>query len=673
VIAGGRVFAVTDGGVLHVLDLRNGARMWTRSIGVYHGTLTYDGGRIYVTDGRGFLMAHDAASGLVLWSRFVTSDGPPVAADGRVYLAYSIVLDGATGEVLSDRVLEHNGGSMPVVDAQRVYFATECRGAAAVTRTNPRVDWRGPPGPCTSDHGGVPSVVYGGRLYNPNPFHTDESELGYIHDASNGSVVGRFPVGATPAFGGGQGLFVRDGTLTARSAATGLETWTFAGDGQLFLPPVTAGRLAYVASGAGKVFAVDLATGEEIGRATIGAAPRYSVSGLSGIAVAQKTLVAPSATGLVALREAASPPQPGPDDTTPAAVDPGPPAPAPGATTNLHVDAGHTGAINLSEPAAPLRRRWSVPAYPTMALVADGRVFSVEKVPPSSARVRALSTETGATLWSFDLPGFAQATAAYDRGRVFVVHRTGVTALNAATGAVEWRVPRDDVFLRQPPTAIDGELYVNFGRVVTRFDQATGDPVWSSTLPEHTHRAVSVDATRVFAPSACAPLSRETGTPLPTDTRCTFSEYPVAPLYRGHLLEAPAAPTIYDLDADRGIFTVSVGSSTPPAVIGNVAVTTGNGVRAYEFPNWTPRWHYEEPDHGSSAAMPPLIVGSTVYYVNTGGLIAALDLATGIPLWSDRPAGYLGDYDEISPQSLAVGEGLLVAPMQGKIVAYERG
>ena len=106
-IAGGRVFAVTDKGMLRVLDLRNGALLWSNAVGpaTHHrrATTTAACSRPTVT---GKTFAFDAASGLVLWSRGTNAESPPVADGGRVYVgggAGLAVYDAATGALVREQ------------------------------------------------------------------------------------------------------------------------------------------------------------------------------------------------------------------------------------------------------------------------------------------------------------------------------------------------------------------------------------------------------------------------------------------------------------------------------------------------------------------------------------------------------------------------------------------
>ena len=126
------------------------------------------------------------------------------------------------------------------------------------------------------------------------------------------------------------------------------------------------------------------------------------------------------------------------------------------------------------------------------------------------ARVRALDPATGAELWRHDFPGSTRAGFAYDQGRVYVVHQTGIHALAAATGALLWSDPRNSASLASSPTALDGELYVSSNYATTRYRGDTGEKVWTAGgCCSPTDRAPSVDATRVYAGNVCdAALTR---------------------------------------------------------------------------------------------------------------------------------------------------------------------
>ena len=70
---------------------------------------------------------------------------PALASGGRIFAAYGMVFDGATGTKLTDDfTMPRMGGALPTVDAERVYISTRCKGAAALNRATLTLAWRGP-------------------------------------------------------------------------------------------------------------------------------------------------------------------------------------------------------------------------------------------------------------------------------------------------------------------------------------------------------------------------------------------------------------------------------------------------------------------------------------------------------------------------------------------------
>ncbi|HEX7165386.1 MAG TPA: PQQ-binding-like beta-propeller repeat protein [Acidimicrobiales bacterium] len=661
VIAGGRAFVLTGDNILYALDMRNGATLWSRAHGSYGGTLSYDGGRLYVTDDHGFMLAADAATGRPLFGKFVSEDGPPVATGGRVFAAYGMVFDGATGTKLTnDFTMPRMGGALPTVDAERVYISTRCKGAAALNRALLTLAWRGPSGGCTTDYGGEPSPVYANRYYNSSP-----DDEGDVHDAQTGTITGHFPNVETPAFAGELGLFVSNGRLTARDVQTDQPVWTFAADDNIHVAPVVAGNYAYVTTRLGNLFVVDLRTGAEVWRTSLPAASPIGRTNLPGMAIAQGTLLVASGTSLIAFRNAQEPPQPGEIDRGAAPVELGPQTTA--QTTNLQLDATHSGGVNATTPTPPLQERWRVPVRARNVLMASGRVF----VSLDDGTTRALDPVTGATLWN--QPG-AGGSIAYDRNRVFAVNTQRLAALDAATGAIVWQVPSGREGWPALVTASDGELYVNYLGWIVRHDPATGARTWSYGTHNTGNRAVTLEGPRVWVGGACAPLDRATGQPTREDDYdlCADSTFAVAPFSQGHLIENNGFYAMYDIDTQREIRSGSTSSAAPPAILGNVAVTGAGGyLSAWEFPSWTPRWRFRDTAFQDEThfGAPPLIVGRTLYYLNRGSL-RAFDVETGALLQQTHGIGYLENYDDTGT-SMAVGDGLLLVPGETHLIAYE--
>lgn len=651
VIADGRVFVVTAYGVVHALDLRNGATLWKKGIGTRGGTITYDRGRVFATDEYGLLYASDAASGLTLWLTGTATDVQPVAHDGLVFGPSGTVVDGATGKPVNRAPANAPAAATPTLDGDRIYYA--CEGAAALSRGTSAYLWRSFENlGCARD--GRPAVLHGGRLYATGG---TASSPATIYDAGTGAEVGTFAAQSSPAFADDIGLFVENGILQARDATTYAPRWSFTGGAENVFhpPPLIAGEDVFYADG-NQVTVLDLRSGAV--RDTLATSGQVS----EGMAIAQGALVLSAGSVLTAIRGETAPAQPGPADATPAPVDLGPPAPLPGASTHAHVNAAHTAAINLSDPAPPLKRRWQIFNEARQAIVADGRIFAIGPV------AQRLDPATGAVLWSYP----AGATnAAYDRGRLFIGTKTeGLVALDPETGARLWSVTNGST----APVAADGELYGGGGSSVVRYDPATGAQLWrfdGEGYPRRNQRTVSLEGPYVYPGGNCLVLSRATGQPVKTLEGCPDSEHPFAPVHAGHMFESGLGQSgLHDIDLTRGTLVHRMGSVAPPAMIGNLLITSGGEVKAYDFPSWTPRWKYKE-RYSETMAVPPLIVGRHVYFAFAEGFLRAVDVDTGQVVWSDSLGENLDHYSTQVGTSMAVGDGLLIVPNGLRMAAYE--
>jgi len=120
---------------------------------------------------------------------------------------------------------------------------------------------------------------------------------------------------------------------------------------------------------------------------------------------------------------------------------------------------------NASEAAlsaanvAGLSSGWSAStsSYVTSAVVAGGRAF----VGSRNGMVNAYDLETGAVLWTAQLPGSVNASPAVAYGRVFVTSNDRkLYALNAGTGAVIFAVSHPGRITYGAPLVADGKVFV---------------------------------------------------------------------------------------------------------------------------------------------------------------------------------------------------------------------
>ncbi|MEP2737263.1 MAG: PQQ-binding-like beta-propeller repeat protein [Erythrobacter sp.] len=113
VVGDGRLIAVDTDGVVHALDAKTGARVWTHRMEIddkmeasaFGGGASIDSGRVYATNGVGEVVALNAADGSQIWKAKPAGPlrGSPTIAFGQVYVMTQdnqiFALDAATGKL----------------------------------------------------------------------------------------------------------------------------------------------------------------------------------------------------------------------------------------------------------------------------------------------------------------------------------------------------------------------------------------------------------------------------------------------------------------------------------------------------------------------------------------------------------------------------------------------
>jgi len=145
----------------------------------------------------------------------------------------------------------------------------------------------------------------------------------------------------------------------------------------------------------------------------------------------------------------------------------------------------------------PLGQRWSQKLPPVYywyqeqtPIVVGGTVYATSTRGP----LRAYSADTGATLWSADIPStvgylpFTTCTPVYHHGRVYVIHVFGLSAYDAATGNLLWWL--DDTVVgrallgQTSPIVYRGMLYLGTLYGLVAVDLATQQVKWIAPMYE---------------------------------------------------------------------------------------------------------------------------------------------------------------------------------------------
>ena len=359
-------------------------------------------------------------------------------------------------------------------------------------------------------------------------------------------------------------------------------------------------------------------------------------------------------------------------------------APSTTDATAWQVNPQHNGAVrfaNILAPAAlPTSPAWTAPldgraGYP---LIAGGRVFVV--VTPGSgvgSELVALSAATGAVVWGpIQIAGSASAT--YDRGRVIVMASGGaMTGFDAATGNQLWSttLPFETSFTA-PPTAANGIAYTGgsgSSGALYAIDDATGALLWSKGVQngDSSSPTVTSDGVYVTYPCQTYDFQPQTGALVWNDSAgCEGG---------GGATGASANGVYYSPNNGVGSAGQSFNAETGaklstytgvPALGPSIGYFYLNGMlSAVDLASTTTLWSFGRNQGG--LASPPILVNDYVIVGNMSALWA-LDAASGAQLWQTSLAGIpgVGSWTTLSQGGISAGDGLVLVPVNNTLVAF---
>lgn len=368
-IADGKVFTISTGGSTHrllALDARDGSELWSVRLpgntnGRHEGDAAYDAGRVFVISS-GRLYAYDAATGEQLWVSASGAQAGPIAFGGNVYVATYRALT-ALRQVDGVQQWEYaasNGGA-PASDGTRVWMSYACGWLAVAIASRAKVAIATN---CNADHVGPRTAVGEGVFVQPDEDVALDAATGALRDAIDSNWV--------PAFAHGLRFTTTAGALDASPAAGGPLRWRFTGDGGLYAPPLVVGRQVFVASEAGRLFAVDADSGARVWTGAVGDETRGDQSLFAG----EGLLVVPSRKRLTAYESAGGPPAGA--DATPQTTLAALPAPVRERDPLLSFSADQTGFFDCRLDGGP----WTPCTSPhrLVGLVDAKHVFEVRAV-----------------------------------------------------------------------------------------------------------------------------------------------------------------------------------------------------------------------------------------------------------------------------------------------------
>jgi len=361
-------------------------------------------------------------------------------------------------------------------------------------------------------------------------------------------------------------------------------------------------------------------------------------------------------------------------------------ADARGQATSFQAGPAHTGFVREPGLSPPLRRAWThrLPGEISYPIIAGGRVFvTAETAHGDGAQLIALSARTGRMLWRRD--GIAHA--AYDQGRLFVTHfvrdpesRQSLVALSPADGRELWR---QEVYpFGGPPVASGGVVIQSSGAVIA-YRATDGARLWLT----HTDASSAMPAIvggAIYLSWGCGQhaLARDTGSVLwHVGYGCTGGgdDIPVFHAGRLYVREDQSYPPGAVHDAATGARLGPMRADHAPAFAGGLGLFPDarlpgetllfeHTLVARSLEGGRVRWRF---DGDGYLDTPPLIVNRTAYVGSGTGRVYGLSLRTGRVTWQTRlrrPVLAASDSGIIS--GLGAGEGLLVVPAHGRLVAF---
>jgi outer membrane protein assembly factor BamB len=279
-IVGGLVYATSDDGTLHALDIATGEERWSYApeLGPVSGPNVSEG-RVFVRDVDGHLAAVDALTGSELWrseqaayASDPTVDGDSAfigAADGEL-----VALDAASGTLRWTVPVSTSGGEVhsPAVADGRVYASEAGGDLVAVDAASGGIAWRVPTGSTSTGT----TVVADGLVYAGSSDGVAGSLSAF--DSASGDFVWNVaePLHA-PAVSNGVAYTGGQDALVAVSASTGSELWRVELDGLVRAPTVADGIVYVPAEDEQRVYALEAASGRVLWTFDVDSQPQCCV------------------------------------------------------------------------------------------------------------------------------------------------------------------------------------------------------------------------------------------------------------------------------------------------------------------------------------------------------------------------------------------------------------
>jgi outer membrane protein assembly factor BamB len=293
VIYAGRIFQLSDNGVLYALNKHTGSQVWRKKIGqLSASTPAVTSNTIYATvlqtghpRSPGRIVALNSHNGQIRWFRSLPSptESSPMIDRGRIYFGSQngtvYALDDSTGRVVWTYHAEGAVKASPTLSGGVLYFGDYSGHLQAISESNGHLIWRSGTGGGLFGSGTFYSTaaVYYGRVFLGN---TDGRI--YAYDASSGRLDWAVQTGsyvyASPAVTNAPGLGPEiylgsySGTFYALNARSGHVSWSFNAGGRISGSATIVGRIVYFADlGDRRTYGLGISTGRKLFQKETGA------------------------------------------------------------------------------------------------------------------------------------------------------------------------------------------------------------------------------------------------------------------------------------------------------------------------------------------------------------------------------------------------------------------
>ena len=309
-------------------------------------------------------------------------------------------------------------------------------------------------------------------------------------------------------------------------------------------------------------------------------------------------------------------------------------------------DPAHNGYVPVTLNPSAFSLRWTKTIHSGVALnpvtAADGKVFVSEHSYFGNAGLYVVDATTGNLLWSTNFGSvFSVNPPSYAYGNVYIqtcdnYGDTYLHAFQAGTGTFVFRSPHAAQWERYfAPTPYDGNVYVDGGEYggMYSFNATNGSQIWFGYVGQYDGWTPAVDTNYCYVFTGSGDTVPILGQFRMIDRFSGTTRYLVtdnAFQWNGYTMNAAVT-----LGTHSDAFAINEPGSVYPGYGPNGRLLMFD---LHADATHTPHIGWVLSDHFTG--QPTLANG--VLYVNDGGILAALDELTGLPLWTwTPPAGTL--------------------------------